>query len=356
MPSVLQASRVLVFRTGHLGDTVCAIPAFRRIRDSFPAAQLSLLCDAPHGSKVPAAEVVGPLNIFDRILSYRPERGFKTVFDLIRSIWAVRPGTIVMLPQQRATPDAIRAQRRFFRMCGVRDIRGYEPLAAPGEWRLSEPDRLIEILRRAGVPGNKPDYAIPTDVPASESVGECLRSVGIRADEGFLAFCGGGKVATQRWPLDRYAEVLRGVAADLRWPIVAFGTPAEMEGYRRELSPLCPDLKLLPQALTIASLIELLRRSSAYLGNDTGPMHVAAAVSCPVAVVMSARNAPGAWDPDVNPRLVIRHRTECEGCFLSECSKEKHRCMTAITPAEVLASLLPFLKSLPVKPRLVSVD
>jgi ADP-heptose:LPS heptosyltransferase len=44
---------------------------------------------------------------------------------------------------------------------------------------------------------------------------------------------------------------------------------------------------------------------------------------------------------------VLRHRTECENCFLSDCVTEQHRCMTAITVERVVAEVIPFLKSLP---------
>ena len=106
------------------------------------------------------------------------------------------------------------------------------------------------------------------------------------------------------------------------------------------------DLKLLSGSLTIPEIFELCRLASGFFGNDTGPMHVAAAVGCPVAVLMNARALPGSWHPDVVPSLVIRLRLECEACFLTDCVQEKHRCMTGITVERVMAEVIPFLKSL----------
>ncbi len=131
--------------------------------------------------------------------------------------------------------------------------------------------------------------------------------------------------------------------------IVGIGTPHEGERYRVEILPTFPQLQLLRESLTVSEMFELFRLAYGYLGNDSGPMHVAAALDCPVAVIMSSRNSPGSWDPDTRRRLVIRHRTECEDCFLQDCVVERHRCMTSISVERVINEALPFLKKLEIR-------
>src|SRR5436853_6265282 len=120
-------NRVLVYRTGHLGDTVCAIPAFRLIRSHFADAELILFCDEPQESKVPAYEVVEKLQIFDHIVTYTSGRGLLSVGQLVRAVRTVRPGLLIMLPQARETAEKVQRKRWLFKRCGVPDVRGFQP-------------------------------------------------------------------------------------------------------------------------------------------------------------------------------------------------------------------------------------
>ena len=341
---------VLVYRTGHLGDTVCAIPAFRRVREQFAGRRLLLLCDRAGRGKVSAAGVVEMLGIFDEVKTYRSGKGLATLWQMARYVRERQPEIVVILPQVRESAASLEQKKKFFHWCGVPDVRGVNFPALRHAWQPNEPERLMQVLRAVGIRGKKPDYAVPGDAGARARVREKLWQLGVAETAPYLVFCGGGKAPTQQWSLERYARVLKNVADRLRLPVIGLGSAAECADYQREVSPLFPDLRL-TGSLSMPEVFELLRGALAYIGNDTGPMHVAAAIGCPVAAVVSARNPPGAWDPDVAPHIVFRHRTECEDCFLNECLAERHRCMTGITEEMVLAGLLPFLEKLKTEKR-----
>jgi ADP-heptose:LPS heptosyltransferase len=226
-------------------------------------------------------------------------------------------------------------------------VLAHQGLRASHTWQLNEAERLLDGLRRVGLEGQHEGYGVVSSPDIEAAVTRKVSVIGLRPGQPFLVFCGGGKSLTQRWPLDRHGQVLAQVYRDLRVPVVGVGSPVEIDRYRREVMPIFPQLMLLKEDLSIRELFALFRFAAAYVGNDTGPMHVAAAMGCPVLAVMSARNAPGAWDPDVAPRLVVRHRTFCEDCFLHTCRAEGHRCMDAITVEDVINQALPFLRRLP---------
>jgi ADP-heptose:LPS heptosyltransferase len=333
-----------------LGDTVCAIPAFRLIRSHFPRADLTLLCDRPlDEQKVAAWQVIEPLGLFNRVISYRSGQGRQTLRELYAAVRSVRPAVLVNLPQMDRPASVMLLQRCFFYCCGVRRLIGFRPQNSLQEWYPNEPERLVRLLNDEGIPGSKPAYDIPISQPALASLCKKLRDLDIDLEQPYLVFCGGGKTATQRWPLPWYGRVLSAVNRRWKIPVIGVGSPAEIEAYRRDLLPVFPQLRMPPGGLSIGELVELLRFAQAYLGNDTGPMHLAAAVGCPVAAVISARNKPGSWDPDAGTRLIIRHRTACEGCRLSECVLEKHRCLTSIGPERVEEELNGFLDRLPAR-------
>jgi ADP-heptose:LPS heptosyltransferase len=351
LPSTVSVSsdrtpRIIVFRTGHLGDTVCAIPAFRLLRQHFRDAHLTLLCDRPAGSRVAAWDVIQRLGLFDRIVSYQSGRGWATLQELRSLIRQLRPQAMVQLPQVDRTPRDLANQRLFFRLSGVRNLIGFRPRPCHEEWHPDEPQRLIRVLNDEGIEGTKPEYAIPLDQPSLSALWQKAAALGIDLEQPYLVFCGGGKTPTQRWPMERYAAVLKQLHAKLHIPMIGIGGTEDLEIYHAQIRPLFPALAILNDPLPIMELAELLRFATLYFGNDTGPMHLAAAVGCPVAAVISARNKPGRWDPDIEPRLIIRHRVPCEGCRLYECVREGHRCMAAITVEQVAEQLQPFVCSL----------
>ena len=82
----------------------------------------------------------------------------------------------------------------------------------------------------------------------------------------------------------------------------------------------------------------MLSRCIAYVGNDSGPMHLAAMVGTPCVAVFSAREARGRWDPFGTRHVMLRKQTECAGCMLEECVSEANRCLTAIGVEDVVAA------------------
>jgi len=75
---------------------------------------------------------------------------------------------------------------------------------------------------------------------------------------------------------------------------------------------------------------------SFYVGNDTGAMHLAAAVGTPCVAIMSAQDWPGRWDPYGRGHIVLRKTVACEGCLLSVCEREGLRCLNEIEVGEVI--------------------
>ena len=76
-----------------------------------------------------------------------------------------------------------------------------------------------------------------------------------------------------------------------------------------------------------------------FIGHDSGPMHMAAAIGTPLVAIFSAQNKPGEWFPHSKESRVIYHQTECFGCNLKECILEKKKCILSISVDEVLVAI-----------------
>jgi heptosyltransferase-2 len=97
----------------------------------------------------------------------------------------------------------------------------------------------------------------------------------------------------------------------------------------------------------IADLPALLSQCHLFIGNDSGAMHVAAAVGLPVVAVFGPTDPLGT--APVTPRCtIIQEKPYCSPCFLRRCPTD-HRCMTGVTPDMVAARVRPWLSAIEVQ-------
>jgi ADP-heptose:LPS heptosyltransferase len=80
----------------------------------------------------------------------------------------------------------------------------------------------------------------------------------------------------------------------------------------------------------------ILRRAKLFIGNDSGPAHLASAVNVPVIVLFSGVNLSEMWRPWGKNVFVIQNKPSCYLCGLKECNQPKHICMDNITVEDVI--------------------
>lgn len=84
----------------------------------------------------------------------------------------------------------------------------------------------------------------------------------------------------------------------------------------------------------------MLARAFLFIGHDSGPMHLAAAVGTPCVAIFSGRSLPGRWFPLGEGHEVLYRRVECAGCELDECIVEQKRCIRGISVDQMVAAVL----------------
>jgi len=162
-----------------------------------------------------------------------------------------------------------------------------------------------------------------------------------RIPEAFFVISLGAKVSAKDWTQPNWLRLLEQLAQrHPRLGCVAIGARDE-----RDRTDEClrqwhgPRLNLCGVSAPRKSAA-VLRLSRLFVGHDSGPMHLAAAVGTPCIAIFAARTPPGQWFPLGHEHAVIYHRTECAGCGLEECVLERKRCILSITVEEVLSAVL----------------
>lgn len=222
-----------------------------------------------------------------------------------------------------------------------------------GEWRygflndvrLLDRARLPRTVDRFVALGLEPGEPLPPPVPVPQlrvepgRVEEALARLGLtRPARPLLALCPGAEYGpAKRWPAEYYADVARARLAQ-DWEVWLFGTdrdaPVTSE-INRLAGRRCADLA---GRTTLAEAIDLLSLATAVLTNDSGLMHVSAALGRPLVAVY------GSSDPNYTPPLggrveVMYLGLTCSPCFERECPLGHLRCLYDIAPEQALAAL-----------------
>ena len=356
--------RVLIYRLGSLGDMLIALPALHLIERAFPQAERRLLTNQPVHSKAPAAAAV--LEGTGLVHGYlRYVAGTRNALELLQLWWRIvrfRPEVVVYLAAARGVPAARRDQR-FFRWCGVRHIVGLPDIeatqanfygASPGspeaQLLLSqaalepEAQRLTRNLAALGEARLEQPESWSLHLSAAEQ-GRAAEAIGEPALRSHpLAVSVGTKVQAKDWGRENWQALLTRLARRSPGPaLLLLGAPEEAEasdfaaaGWVRNgggpVINLCGRLSPRESAAAI-------QRAQLFLGHDSGPMHLAAAVGTPSVAIFAARNIPRQWFPFGSEHAVVYHRVDCWGCGLETCLEQQKKCLTGITVDEVLAKI-----------------
>ncbi len=329
------APTVLIFRIGQLGDTLIALPAILEIRRKYPNHRLVLLTDRHSGKTghVSSWDVLGPTGWFDRVIYYehdtKRERKLKLFFTLLRELRSLNVEHVFNLAS-RSERQAIR-DRLFFRI--VTRAQSYHPLAVP----LSRTEREWSyLLRSVGVQKSQ-DYEFRLTIPEleRETALRVVRAEFPALGKRLLAIGPGSKMPSKRWPLSRYAELGRRLLSDFSdvQLLVLGGDEDILVG--DELCKIWGNRSHnLAGKLSVYGSAAILEHCTAYVGNDTGTMHLGAMVGKPCVALFSARDALGKWEPFGNAHVVLRHEVECAGCMLENCTRD-NKCLNLISVDEV---------------------
>jgi heptosyltransferase II len=341
--------KILVRATNWVGDAVLSLPALRALRGAFPAAYISILA-RPY-----VAELYRGQGIADDLLAYDSggEHAGLSGRERLASELRVQ-GFDVALLLQNAFDAAWLAWRAGIpeRIGYARDARGIlltKAVRPPqcGEIPAHEQFYYLELLRRVGWLNS---YTTPSHIELRvepEAVKQAERTLvqcGARAGKLRVAIGAGASYGSAKcWPPVRFAEVADRLRRDFDADVILFGTAAETE----VSAAISNGMRQRPIDLTgrtaIADLPALLAQCHLFIGNDSGAMHVAAAVGLPVVVIF------GPTDPErtapVTPRCtIVQEKPHCGPCFLRRCPID-HRCMRRITPDAVISAAQFWIRS-----------
>ena len=290
-------NRILFIRTDRLGETLLNLPAIAALHAARPEAAITLLVHPdvqPLLKEIPGIAEVwthapGP-RAWWWLRAWRLARRLRRAgFDL--AIISNPMKELHLAVWLAGIPARVGYARKWGRLLTHRVPDG----KALGQ--RHEVEYNLELLRAVGMPTAVPAWWLPRRPADEEAVARVLAQRGIAAADSVLVIHPWSSNPVKEWPLDRYHQVVRQLASQGARRMVVIGGPEERLRARAVAG--WPVVDFVGQ-LTLPQLAALLRRATLMLSNDSGPVHVAAAVGTPTVTLfgtVEAATGPQRWGP-----------------------------------------------------------
>jgi heptosyltransferase II len=330
--------KILVRATNWVGDAVMSIPALEAIRAKWPSAELSVL------ARPWVADLYCGQAFADRVLALDSKASGRFAIERnARKLAQEKFECAILLPNAFSAAWLVWRAGIAERIGYARDGRSAlltQAIAVPraSEIPAHEAYYYLELLRRAGWVDTLPKVketrlrVAPAEAEAAEYR---LQAAGVRKDSRRIALAPGAAYGSAKcWLPERFAavadELVEGFGAD----VILFGTTSEVEVSRQIASQMRHRQVSLVGETAIGELPALFSRCHLFVGNDSGAMHVAAAVGVAVIAIFGSTDPEGTA-PVTQRRTLVRHSVSCSPCFLRECPVD-HRCMERVAVANVM--------------------
>ncbi|HAM32493.1 MAG TPA: lipopolysaccharide heptosyltransferase II [Deltaproteobacteria bacterium] len=335
---------LLIRATNWLGDAVMTTPALAGVRAAFPGTRIVLL------AKPPVAELFRHHPDLDEVMVYeRPGRHEGAVgrFRLGAELRRLRFDGALLL--QNAFDAALVAflaripERAGYPTDGRRMLLSLPVPLTRDILERHEVEYYLCLLDGLGVPRPAmPVLNLHVTEGEREAMATRLASLGIERGSPFLVVNPGATYGSaKRWYPDRFAAVADALSEEWGSPVVVMGSPAE--------APLAGEIEAaalrgvlnLAGKTTVREMMALLSLSSFLVTNDSGPMHVGAALGVPLVAIFG----PTDWrrtSPWTDRARVVRVDVDCSPCMLRACDRG-HECMLGVTAGMVIAAAREFL-------------
>ena len=291
---------ILIIRTDRIGDVVLTTPTIKALRKAYPMSQISILV-APS-----TKDLVWPSPYLDEVLLDERKgrhRGLIGLLQLARDIRRRSFDAVFVFHTKRrynlisflaGIPFRIGYRNEKWGFLLTNPIKDIRPLGQKHETQY-----CLDVLKEIGVEVKDIDFFISTQKEAENWAGNWLNSQDVKSGEIIAIHCGSSD-PVKCWSVEKFAKLIDSLQQRYHLKIVLIGSvdTVERSNQIKQLTSLKP-LDLTGQT-SLAQTVSLLRRCRLLISNDSGPVHIAAAVGIHV-ISLFMRDQPGInperWKP-----------------------------------------------------------
>lgn len=347
-----QAKRVLTVRLDAMGDLLMTGPAIRALGESHPARQVSVLT-SPQGAAA-AALLPGVHQIITYSAPWMkataPRASSQPDLEFVQRLRQQRFDAAVIFTVHSQSPLPAAA------MCFLADIPlrlahcRENPYQLLTDWvKETEPDlgtrhevrRQLDLVASVGC--RTPDERLRVTIPdeAAAHVRQTIRWLELDEGRPWAVVHPGSTAQSRRYPSHLFARACRTLAVEHGVRLVFTGGEEEQALVDEIREAVGAPTECLAGELTLGEMAALLAAAPLLVANNTGPVHLASAVGCPVVDLYALTNPQ--HTPWMVPSRVLNHDVPCRWCYKSVCPEGHHNCLRLVPPDALVQAALDLL-------------
>jgi lipopolysaccharide heptosyltransferase I len=281
--------KFLIVRLSAIGDCVHGLPVACALRDYFPTAKIGWIVEGR------SADLLRGHSAIDEVFQI-PRGWYKSFRETAKMRKTVRTfAPDITLDLQGLTKSAMIARisgaktRIGFSGTEGREISSWLNNHLVKSTATHVVDKNLQLLESLGIVNLLAQFNLPIDSRASNKIDLFLKSHSL--ETGFALINPGAGWASKRWPVERFAEVARGLHSQHHVRSVIAWGPGEEKLMADRIVELSNGSAIHAPATTLLELVELARAATIFCSGDTGPLHLAAAVGTPCIALFGASDA-----------------------------------------------------------------
>jgi lipopolysaccharide heptosyltransferase I len=347
---VAECKRILIVRLSAIGDVVNVLPAVHLIRESFPHARITFAVEKPASSLLYCSPDIDEVFVIDRHSwahsLKNPLLAPLAIRQILCTVAALRKRQFDLCldfqGNARSAAVCLSSASRVRIGFSTRNVREFASIfytrtvKLPRD-KMTRAQKNLRLLKAVGIEPRNVMPPLQFSEQEMSAVNRFFNEQRINDSRVAAVHAGTSKFgAFKKWDEKGYAEVCSKLRSDFRIiPLLTYG-PGEKEMVERINSLSGNACIIAPQLRGLKELAYLLKRCSLFIGADTGPMHIAAAVGTPIVAIFGPKD-PQIYAPNCPNYIIVRKDIPCSPCEKRSCSHSS--CMKAITAEDVLAAV-----------------
>ncbi|MBF2026261.1 MAG: lipopolysaccharide heptosyltransferase II [Oscillatoriales cyanobacterium C42_A2020_001] len=346
------AKNILCIRLDTIGDVIMTTPAMRALKTSQPNRRVTLMTSSAGAAIAPLIPELDDLMVYDSpwLKATAPRRNSEPEFAMIERLRQAKfdAAVIFTVYSQNPLPSAF--------MCYMANIplrlahcheNPYQLLTdwikdpEPEQFTRHEVRRQLDLVASVGCQVEGDRMLLDVPAVAVQHVQRLLTDIGIDHTRPWVVVHPGATAPSRRYPPEKFAIAARELSRSAGLQIIFTGTQPEqplVESIREAMG--MPSYSLVDR-LSLGELAALLKLSPLLISNNTGPVHIAAAVGTPVVDLYALTNPQ--HTPWGVPHRVLFHDVPCRICYKSICPEGHHHCLQLVEPQAIVEAALELL-------------
>ncbi len=331
---ISKVENVLIFTQKRIGDTIVSIPSFRAIKENLPKSQITVF------SISYIEDILERIPFIDNIVTYDKGFSFFQKAKLARQLFSNTKefDLAVDLTCDYTFETALWAflSKAKYRVGYNTYGRGFLFHKAVDHKKESIhiTDEILNIPRSINLDTDNKSLHISASNEALGEVRQSLHTSQIEKEDILVGIHPGGHYPTQRWKTDRFAALADKLIEKFDINIVLLGGPQEtvlLEAIKKNMKK----TPISPLNQPVRNLLAFIQSCDLLICNNSGPLHLAAALGTPTVSFMGP-TLPERWWPLGQDHMIIRKDLDCMPCNDGFCKLKSFDCMELITVEEAL--------------------